>query len=244
MPALLSLNGHRRDLSSLTERRNDLNSQMKQTQKDVDSKKKELNQMNAERLRRDQMRTELEEKLQDVLKRLGEAETGKRESEKEVRMRETVAAMKRIFPGVRGRVHELCRPKQKKYETAMGVVLGRHWDSIVVDTEITAKDCLQYLKDNRTGQATFIPLDTIQVKQISPNLKGIHRGTRLAIEIIDFDAAHERAMAFVCGTDIVCDDLQIAKYVCFQKNVGSTAVTLDGTKITKGGLMTGGRSCP
>ena len=60
-------------------------------------------------------RASLDEKLQEVLNKLIEADNGRRQSEKELRMRETVAAMKRIFSGVKGRVHELCKPKQKKW---------------------------------------------------------------------------------------------------------------------------------
>jgi structural maintenance of chromosome 1 len=229
------------DIKELTDRKTDLSSQLKQSQKDNEGKKKELNQLSSERLRTAQKRTELEEKLQDVLQKLADADTGRRESERESRMRETVAALKRIYPGVKGRLHELCKPKQKKYETAVGVALGRHWDSVIVDTESTARDCIQYLKDQRAGQGTFIPLDTIQVKQINPNLKSIHRGARLALDTIEYDAQYERAMAYACGTALVCDDLKIAKFVCYEKGVDSTAVTLDGTKISKGGLMTGGR---
>lgn len=230
------------EIRSLKERRTELESQAKQAQKEIDIKKKEINNLASERSRTAQMRIELEEKLQDVLNKLLEADSGRRESDKEMRARETVAAMKRIFPGgVLGRVHELCKPKQKKYETAVGIVLGRHWDSVVVDTEKTAKDCIQYLRDQRAGQATFIPLDTIQVNAVNPNLKGAFKGARLAIDTIEYDNEVERAMYYACGNSMVCDTLGIAKYICYEKSVEATAVTLDGTKIHKGGLMTGGR---
>jgi structural maintenance of chromosome 1 len=229
------------DLAELKERRNDLNGQLHKAQADIGGKKKELNEMTSERLRTAQKQTELEEKLQDVLHKLAEVDNGRRESDREMRAKETVAAMKRIYPGVRGRVHELCKPKQKKYETAIGIALGRHWDSIVVDTESTAKECISYLRDQRAGQGTFIPLDTISVKPVNPNLKGMHRGMRLAIDTIEFDSAVERALAFACGSSMICDDIKVAKHICYDKGVDATAVTLDGIKISKGGLMTGGR---
>ncbi|KAK3078469.1 hypothetical protein LTS18_007433, partial [Coniosporium uncinatum] len=229
------------EMAELKERHDNMKAQVKSTQKEIDSKKKEFNSMTSERLRAAQKHTELEEKLQEVLNKLYEADNGRRESEKEQRSRETVAAMKRIFPGVRGRMHELCKPKQKKYETAVSTVLGRHFDSIVVDDEKTAKDCIQYLRDQRLGQATFIPLDTIQVKAVNANLKGMHRGMRLAIDTIDYDSVVERALSYACGNAMVCDDLKVAKYLCYEKNIEAKAVTLDGTVIHKGGLMTGGR---
>ena len=229
------------ELQDISERKNNINGHIKQTSKDIDMKKKDFNNLASERLRLAQLRTELDEKLQEVLSKLLEAEDGKKQNEKEQRMKASIADMKRIFPGVRGRISELCKPKQKKYGEAVSTVLGRHFDAVVVDTESTAKQCIQYLRDQRRGQATFIPLDTIQVKAINSSLKGTHRGTRMAIDTIDYDNAVERAMSYACGNALVCDDLATAKYVCYEKGVEAKAVTLDGTVIHKGGLMTGGR---
>ena len=212
-----------------------------QTSKEIDSKKKDYNGLTSERLRLAQNRTELDEKLQEVLLKLVEAEDGRKQNEKELRLKATIADMKRIFPGVKGRISELCKPKQKKYGTAVSTVLGRHFDAVVVDDEKTAKDCIQYLRDQRRGQATFIPLDTIQSKAINSHIKGMHRGTIMAIDTIDYDKAVDRAMSYACGNAIVCDDLSIARYMCYEKGVEAKAVTLDGTVIHKGGLMTGGR---
>lgn len=209
---------------------------------EIDAKKKEYNAMTSSRLRNAQKHTELDEKLQDCLTKLLEADDGRRQSEREIRMKETIAALKRIFPGVRGRVSELCKPKMKKYQEAVSTVLGRHFDAVIVDNEKTAKDCIEYLRDQRAGQATFVPLDTIQVKPLNSNLKGMHRGMRMAIDTIEFDVAVERAMQYACGNAVVCDDLEVAKYICYEKGLEVKAVTLDGTVIHKGGLMTGGRS--
>ena len=229
------------EIQIIADRKTKLNATVKEITKDIEGKKKSFHTLTSERLRTAQKQTELEEKLQDVLKKLIEGENGRRQSEKEIRARETLVAMKRIFPGVRGRIIELCKPKQKKYETAVSTILGRHHDSIVVETEKVAKECIQYLRDQRLGQATFIPLDSIQVKAVNPNLRGMHKGMRLATDVIEYDSSVERAMSYVCGNSVVCDDLGVAKYICYQKDIGVKAVTLDGTIIHKGGLMTGGR---
>ncbi|KAA8645930.1 hypothetical protein EYZ11_002503 [Aspergillus tanneri] len=229
------------DAQSLSERKSTINGTVKSTSKDIDRKKKELNALASERLRVSQMRTEFEEKLQVVLKKLLEADNGKKQSEKELRAKELISTLKRIFPGVKGRVSDLCKPKQKKYAEAVSTVLGRHFDAIVVDNEKTAKECIQHLRDQRAGQATFIPLETIQVKAFNSNLKGMHRGMRPAIETVDYDDSVARAISYSCGNAIVCDDLATAKYLCYEKHVDAKAVTLDGTVIHKGGLMTGGK---
>ncbi|KAK1140527.1 Structural maintenance of chromosomes protein 1 [Aspergillus melleus] len=229
------------DTQSMADRKTSLNDTVKTTSKDIDRKKKELNTLTSERLRVSQMRTELEEKLQAVLKKLLEADDGKKQSEKELRAKELISTLRRIFPGVKGRVSDLCKPKQKKYAEAVSTVLGRHFDAIVVDNEKTAKECIQHLRDQRAGQATFIPLETIQVKAFNSNLKGMHRGMRPAIETVDYDDSVARAISYSCGNAIVCDDLATAKYLCYEKHVDAKAVTLDGTVIHKGGLMTGGK---
>jgi structural maintenance of chromosome 1 len=69
----------------------------------------------------------------------------------------------------------------------------------------------------------------------------MHRGMRPAIETVDYDNAVSRAITYACGNAIVCDDLATAKYLCYEKGVDAKAVTLNGTVIHKGGLMTGGR---
>jgi structural maintenance of chromosome 1 len=229
------------ETKTLQNRKSDITDAGKTTSQEIDRKKKELNAVTSERLRVSQMRTELEEKLQVVLKKLLEADDGKKQSEREIRMREMISTLKRIFPGVKGRVSDLCKPKQKKYAEAVSTVLGRHFDAVVVDNEKTAKECIQHLRDQRAGQATFIPLETIQVKAFNSNLKGMHRGMRPAIETVDYENSVARAITYACGNSIVCDDLETAKYLCYEKGVDAKAVTLDGTIIHKGGLMTGGR---
>ena len=229
------------EYNSISERRDAINDIVQQTQSEVDAKKKELTAASSKRLQAARSRTELDEKLAEVARKLLEADDGRRASEREIRIKETINTLKRTFPGVRGRVHELCKPKQKKYAEAVGTVLGRHFDAVVVDTESTAKQCIEYMRDQRAGQATFIPLDTIQVKAVNPSLKSLHAGVRPAIETIDFEASVSRAISYACGNAIVCDTLDIAKDMCYRRHVDAKAVTLDGSVIHKGGLMTGGR---
>ncbi|KAF2770020.1 condensin complex component SMC1 [Teratosphaeria nubilosa] len=228
------------ELSSMNQRRSELRSTVKSTSKDIDAKRKAINALASERERTNQKHRELDEKLHEVLRKLADATDFQRETNKEREQREVVAQMKRIFPGVKGMVNNLCKPKQKKYEHAVTIALGRHWDSVVVESEKVARDCLQYLKDQRIGRMTFIPLDTIIHEQPNANLRGMHQGMRLAIDTIDFNTDVERAMNFACGNAIVTDTLKIARHLCYDRKVDAKAVALDGTVIHKGGNMTGG----
>ncbi|RKF56586.1 Structural maintenance of chromosomes protein 1 [Golovinomyces cichoracearum] len=228
------------EVDEISERKASTEADVKETMKQVESKKKELNQLISERIRVNQLHTEKEEKLRTVLKEIADADAGRRKSLREQKIKETVAALKRLYGGVRGRIGDLCKPKQKKYDEAVITALGRDFDSVVVDTEKTGTECVQYLKDQRANPMTFIPLDNIKVSAPDANLKGLPKA-RLTIDTIDFDPSIERAMAYACGNSIVCDDLAAAKHICYEKHIHVKAVTLQGYVIHKAGLMTGGR---
>ncbi|TPX15123.1 uncharacterized protein E0L32_004681 [Thyridium curvatum] len=228
------------ELDTLKERKDSAQAAVQQTSSEIDKKKKEFNQLQSERIRVNNTRTELEEKLQDVKKKLDSAREGMHQSNKEMRIKETVSALKRLYSGVRGRVGELCKPKQKKYDEAVINALARDFDSVIVDTEKAAGDCIQYIKDQRLPPMTFIPLDNIKVNATNSSIKGIS-GARLTIDTIDFDASLDRAMAYVCGDSVVCDSLEIARNIAYVRKLPVKAVTIDGFVVHKGGLMTGGR---
>lgn len=230
----------REDIAAFQQRRDDTQRVVKATGKAMDEKKQAINRLVSDHDRSEQRRRELDEKLQQVLVAYDEAKGLQRENRKEAEQRIMVSDLRRIYPGVKGQLGLLVRPKQKKYETAVSTVLGRHYDAIIVDTEKTAQDCIQFLKDGQKYQATFIPLDTIIHKQPNANLRGMHQGMRLAIDTIDFDTNLERAMSFACGNAIVTDTIAIAKELVYRRGVDAKAVALDGTIIHKGGNMTGG----
>jgi structural maintenance of chromosome 1 len=122
-----------------------------------------------------------------------------------------------INPGVRGRIIDLCKATARKYETALTVVLGRNLEAIVVDEEKTAIDCIEYMRNQRVGQATFIPLDTIQVKPANDKFRTFAKGVRLAVDIVEHEPAIERAIHHACGSALICDTLDIARTVCYEK---------------------------
>ncbi|KAL8376335.1 hypothetical protein RB595_007430 [Gaeumannomyces hyphopodioides] len=208
---------------------------------EIEEKKKAFNTSQSEKTRIRQSRTEIEEKLQQAAAKLSEATAGRHQSAKERDRKETLAKLKQLYPGVKGRVGELCKPKQKKYTEAVDTALGHDFDTIVVETNKVVDECLDYLKKQRLPRMHFIPLDNIKANTPFSALKG-KPGVRLVIDTIDFDPSVERAMAYACGSSIVCDTFEIAKTICYDEKFAVKAVTLDGKLIHKGGLMTGGRS--
>ncbi|KAF5378785.1 hypothetical protein D9615_006938 [Tricholomella constricta] len=230
------------ELNAQTEKKAELEERITSLHADLTRTKQELDNQQSEKLRISKLEKEADEKLQGVYQQLLQAGVDRNESEREVRLKETLANLQRIFPGVRGRVVDLCKPIARKYETAMSVVLGRNIDAIVVDEEKTAIDCIEYMRNQRAGQATFIPLDTIQVRPVNDKFRSFAKGARLAVDVIVSEGVVERAIHHACGNALVCDTMEVARYVRYEKGQEVKAVTLEGTVIHKSGLITGGRS--
>ena len=83
--------------------------------------------------------TEQRDELQRVLRT---AKDARRRNDNEERKRDALAAMKRCITGVRGRLVDLCRPTSKRFTDAVTRVLGKHADSIVVDTQAAGFECM------------------------------------------------------------------------------------------------------
>lgn len=228
------------ELETIQERKETTQELVKNLSSELEEARKEHNQLVSERIRINNSKTELDEKMRDIARKVQEAEEGKNDTEKERRVKEMVQTLKRMNSAVRGRVGDLCKPKQKKFDEAVITALGRDFDSVVVDTEKAGLDCVAYLKQQRFPPLTFIPLDNIKTNAPHSGVKGI-AGARLTIETIDFDSSLERAMTYACGSSVVCDSLEVAKDICYRRRIPVKAVTLEGYVIHKAGLMTGGR---
>jgi len=73
------------------------------------------------------------------------------------------------------------------------------------------------MRNQRAGQATFIPLDAVQVTPPNDKFRAFAKGARLAVDVVQFEPAVERAIHYACGTALVCDTMEIARYVCYDK---------------------------
>lgn len=90
-----------------------------------------------------QRQSELTELLDNIQEQLREAKADRKASERDVRFAECMDSLKRLFPGVRGRITDLCKSTQKKYNIAITVAMGRNMDAVIVDDEKTAMECIQ-----------------------------------------------------------------------------------------------------
>ena len=170
-----------------------------------------------------------------------QAKVDRRESERSQKFKETLEALKSLFPGVRGKILDLCKPTQRKYDLAVSIIMGKNMDSIVVDNEKTAIECIKYIREKRAGQATFLPLDTISVKPTMEKFRSFAKGARLAIDVIHFESNVEKAVKYVVGNALISDSLEVARHIVYERNQEVKVVTLEGTVLHKTGMITGGQ---
>ena len=208
----------------------------------VDGARERLGALRAQREQVATRERELNETLVECYQQLLQLGQDAKIHERESRLREALRSLRSVFPGVHGRLVELCQPTQRRYELAVVTALGRDADAVVVSHEKTALECIEYLRNQRAGQATFIPLDTIQTKPINDRLRSLSPHARLAVDVIQHPPALERAVHYACGNALVCDSLDVARELCYERGQRIKAVTLEGTVIHKAGMITGGPS--
>lgn len=114
---------------------------------------------------------ELQRELQDVNDQLGDAKNDKHEDARRKKKQEVVELFKREIPGVYDRMINMCQPTNKRYNVAVTKVLGKYMEAIIVDTEKTARKCIQMLKDQKLEVETFLPLDYLQAKPLKERLR-------------------------------------------------------------------------
>ena len=185
-------------------------------------------------------------KLKEILQKLLTAKVEQHESDKIRRQNSMVSDFMTLFPNgsVRGKLVNLCSPIHKKFELPLAYILGKHLDSVVVEKESIALECIKYLREQRAPPMTFLPLDTlVGGKPPSEAIKRLLDDSRihLAIDTLKIDSKDLMgAFLFATGNALIIEDTSIAKKVCFSQEFRVKAVTLDGTVFHKSGLMTGG----
>jgi len=230
------------ELRNLTSQKNNSKDELEIFIRKLNENKRELDEVITQQQKTALMEKELNDKLNDIHDRLMQAKADKLETHRDYIIKETIKRLKKIYPGVHGRVLDLCKPIQRKYDIAVSIILGRNLDAIIVDDQKTAIECIQYLKEKRIGSSTFIPLNSITVKPINEKYRSYIKGAHLAVDVIQYDSIYEKVIQFICGNSMICDDLNIAKEICYKRKQEVKAVTLNGVVIHKTGMITGGQS--
>lgn len=152
-----------------------------------------------------------------------------------------VMEVKDRIRGIHGVVADLISVK-KQYEIAIETALGGSIQNIVTDSEETAKQLIQYLKKNKYGRATFLPLTSIG------NRSGFHQESvlreqgviGLAHELVSAAPEYEGLARYLLGRIVVVDGIDNAIALARKYHYSLRIVTLEGELFNAGGSMTGG----
>jgi chromosome segregation protein len=226
-------------LRSLDEEYGAKQDQLTESQKSVEdlaASKKELDRnlselessLFAQRSTLERLKTEIREHEQDAI-RLEAAQQARGESGG--RALEAVLALE----GVHGTIADLGKAPAE-YTVALNIAAGNRLQFAVCDDDQIASDAIRYLKEERLGRVTFLPLNKLRPPALPPLKEpGV---IDYAVNLLDYDPKYDRAFAVVFGSTVVVDTLERAR-----KLIGKfRMVTLEGEIIEKSGAMTGGSS--
>ena len=130
----------------------------------------------------------------------------------------------------------------KKYETAIEIALGGNIQNIVTEDENTAKEMIQFLKQNKAGRATFLPLTSITKPQEfkTPEVLDEKGVIGMANELVKIDDKYKNVAKAMLGRIVVIDNVDNAVKIAKKFDYGVRMVTIEGELLVPGGAISGG----
>ena len=130
----------------------------------------------------------------------------------------------------------------KKYETAIEIALSGNIQNVVTEDEETAKKLIQYLKENRFGRATFLPITSVNKKEVKRNPDAAKEAgvVGYANELVRNDSKYDGIMMYLLGRVMVVDHIDHAIAIAKKYHYSLHMVTLEGEYFSPGGSMSGG----
>ncbi len=152
-----------------------------------------------------------------------------------------VMEQKPKYPGIIGVVSDIIEV-QEKYETAIEMALGGNIQNIVTKDEATAKRMIEFLKQNKFGRATFLPLNAITAKEASQdnNILKAPGVIGYANKLVKTSKEYAEVVKYLLGRIIVVDDIDNALKLAKANNYSLRIVTLEGEQLNPGGSLSGG----
>jgi chromosome segregation protein len=145
--------------------------------------------------------------------------------------------------GIHGALAQLIEV-EKKYETAIEITLGNALQNIVTQDEEDAKKAIGFLKKNRLGRATFLPISAVTGRsfdsQTLDRIKQCDGFCGVASELVRYDAKYSGIIGNLLGKVIVIDNLDNGIRMAKKFKYSFRIVTLEGDQLNTGGSMSGG----
>ena len=130
------------------------------------------------------------------------------------------------------------------YMSAIEMTLGASLNYLVVDNETSVKQAINYLKEQRLGRATFLPLNIIKPKYLDSSVEETLKNTSgfvdTAINLVKYDSAYDDIMRNLLATTIVVKDIDALNNIAKRLNYKYKVVSLDGDISYAGGSISGG----
>ena len=228
------IQGFEKEFETITEEINTLNTSQKEKELKADSLKEDMTKMD-ETLRDKQVSYHQDKSKLDALSNITERYEGYGGSVKRV------MEQKDKNKGIIGVVADIINV-DKKYETAIETALGGNIQNIVTDDEETAKKMIAFLKQEKAGRATFLPLTSIKNPQEfkTPEVLKEEGVLGLADFIVQTDKKYRDVATAMLGRIVVVDHIDHAVKIAKKFGYGIRMVTLEGELLIPGGAISGG----
>lgn len=142
--------------------------------------------------------------------------------------------------GIHGPLSQLISVEDR-YAIAVETALGSAIQNIVTDSENDAKRAINFLKENKGGRATFLPLTSVKSKPFTEKgLDDCYGFVDMADRLLDYDKKYDEIIRSLLGRTAVAEDLDSAIVIAKKFSYRFKIVTLDGQVVNAGGSMTGG----
>ena len=233
--------GQENAIKQLESQLGDVNKEIEQVQASLQAYKDDLANLRVENSRLTKQLSANQEKYHklksnlETLKNITERYEGYGNSIKKV------MELKENKKGIIGVVADIIKV-DKKYEVAIETALGGNIQNIVTDTETTAKDTIEYLKKNRFGRATFLPLSSMSNKTNfnAPDALEENGVIGLASDLVEIKKEYEGVAKYLLGRVMVVDTIEHAISIERKYRYTVRIVTVEGEYLNVGGSISGG----
>ena len=152
-----------------------------------------------------------------------------------------VMEQKKNVSGIKGVVADLLKV-EKSYETAIETALGGSIQNIVTDNENTAKGMIEFLKKNKYGRATFLPLTSMKNKKSFNNPAALKETGVIGVasDLVQVEAEYEGLANYLLGRTLVVDHIDHGIAIAKKYQYTIRMVTIEGESLNPGGSLTGG----
>jgi len=145
--------------------------------------------------------------------------------------------------GIHGALAQLIET-DKKYEAAIEISLGSALQNIVTQSEEDAKKAIEFLKKNKLGRATFLPISSVTGRSFdnstAARIKQCEGYCGIASELVSYDPQYSGIIGSLLGKVVVVDDLDNGIKIARKFGYSFRIVTLEGDLLNTGGSMSGG----